>query len=206
MDLTIFRLKPIFSKGGENILDMTYPSIRYNYSSRLDSVVAISRDMSMRPDLVSRAAYGTNNQWDLILKFNGYSNPFSVNEGDIYLIPSLDDMTEQLAPSGVQNVVADTVRKQYIDVSKKAKNDPRLAENEMKRREAQRKLVENLGVQSVSNLPPNISEEGDREIVIRGGKVFFGPDISRGKLECETPLTKSEFISKLIKNRLKNGQ
>ena len=56
-----------------------------------------------------------------------------------------------------------------------------------------------------NNLPPNIAEATDREIVIKGGKIFFGPNISKGKQECETPLTKSEFIANLIKNRLKNG-
>lgn len=204
--LTIFSLKPIVEKNGENIVDLTYPSIRYNYQPYISSVVPLTPEMRMRPDLVSRAAYGTTDFWDLILKFNGYSNPFAIDSDDIMLIAEISDMQEQLASSGAQDVFADSVRKQYIDISKKAKQDPKLAELEKKRREAQRKKVENVGVPSTSNLPPNIAEEGDREIVIKGGKVFFGPDISNNKQDCEIPLSKSEFISKLIKNRLRNGQ
>jgi hypothetical protein len=205
MNLTIFDIKPIITVNGESIRDLTYPSIRYNYSPSIVSGVAITDQMEMRPDLLSRAAYGSTDLWDLIMKYNGYSNPFAISQEDIFLIPSLTDMSEQVAPNGAQNVIADTVRKQYIDVSKKAQTDPKLATAELKRREAQKKLSEGTGVQSENNLPPNIAEATDREIVIKGGKIFFGPNISKGKQECETPLTKSEFIANLIKNRLKNG-
>ena len=114
-------------------------------------------------------------------------------------------MNDQLAPSGAQDVIADTVRNQYIDVSKKAQSDPKLALAEINRKDAQIKVAEGIGLPSLNNLPPNIAEAGDREIVIKGGKIYFGPDVSKGKQECEVPLTKSEFIAKLIKNRLKNG-
>jgi hypothetical protein len=62
-------------------------------------------------------------------------------------------MKQNLAPSGAKNQVANQVRQQYIDVSKKAKEDPRLANIEIKRREAQRKKAESTGgVPSVNNL------------------------------------------------------
>lgn len=204
MSSTILENKPLATLHGEKIVDFTYPSVRYNYDPFVIAIVPMNSQMEMRPDLLSRAGYGNDQFWDMILKFNGISNPFSISKDDVFLIPSLEDMREQLSPPGAQNVIADSVRKQYIDTSKKSKQDPKLEAIEKKRREAQRKKAAGVGVQSVSNLPPNIAEQGDREIVVKGGKVYFGPDISKNKQECEVPLSKSEFLTKLIKNRI-NG-
>ena len=203
--ITVFELKPIVTKNGEKVVDMSYPSIRYNFDPYIVGVYAVNEHSEMRPDIISRSAYGITAFWDMILKYNGISNPFSISKEDRFFIPAIDDMRQNLSPVGVSDEIAKNIRAQYTDVSKKAKQDPRLAEVEKKRKEAQRKKVENIGVASVNNLPPNIAEEGDREIIIKGGKVQFGPNISRGEKECEKPLSKSEFIAKLIKNRLKGG-
>lgn len=200
--ITIFNIKPIVTKDGESFKDLTYPSVRYNFNPYINGVYSVNEQTEMRPDIASKSAYGVTDFWDILLKYNGISNPFSLCKDDRLLVPSLDDMKENLAPSGSKNQSAKNVRSQYIDVSKKAKNDPRLANLEKKRREAQRKKAESAGIASVNNLPPNIAEEGDREITIKGGKVQFGPNISKGKKECEVPMSKSEFIAKLIKKRL----
>ena len=201
MSLTIFERKPTVVINGETIIDLTYPSIRYNYDPYVEGYVAITDATAMRPDLASKAAYGSTEFWDLLLKYNSISNPFSLNSGDILLIPSMSDMTEQLSPSGVQDNIGDTVRQQYIDLSKAAQADPNVASTEQKRRAAQRAKGLPFN-QPTQNLPPNIAQIGDREIIIQGGKVFFGPDISGNKAQCEVPLSKSEFIARLIKNRI----
>lgn len=202
--LSIFELKPIIKDAnGEDIIDLTYPSIRYTYDPYIQGAIKVNDFMAMRPDLVSRSAYSSTEYWDLILKYNGISNPFSIGPDDYLLIPALDDMSEQMAPVGKQDKIADSVRQQYIDISKKAKSDPRIAEQERKRRAVQKEKAAGIGIPSKNNLPPNIAEVGDREITIKGGKVYFGADISRNKQECEKPLSKAQLIAKLIKNRLK---
>lgn len=205
--MTIFEIKPLIlnDKTNERIIDLTYPSVRYNFDPYIIGIYAVNEQSEMRPDVASQSVYGVGTFWDLLLKYNAISNPFSLCKEDRLMVPSLDDMRDNLAPNGEKNVLAAKIRGQYIDVSKKAKQDPKLAKLELKRREAQKKKAENIGVASANNLPPNIAEEGDREIIIKGGKVQFGPNVSRGKAECEVPLSKSEFLAKLIKNRI-NGQ
>ena len=88
MNLTVFDLKPLFKKNGENIVDLTYPSVRYNYDPEIVGLVVMNIQMEMRPDLVSRAGYGSTDLWDMILKYNGYSNPFAICKDDIFLVPS----------------------------------------------------------------------------------------------------------------------
>ena len=205
MSLTILDIKPTITRDDETFVDLTYPSVRYNYDPYVTGVVVMNEQFEMRPDLVSKNAYSNTEYWDFILKYNGVSNPFSISRDDMFLVPALDDMRDQIADAGSKQIFADSVRKQYIDVSKKAKTDPKLALAETKRREAQRKKAEGIGTASPNNLPPSIAEEGDREIIIKGGKVYFGPNISANLQECEVPLSKSEFISKLIKNRIKNS-
>jgi len=53
-------------------------------------------------------------------------------------------------------------------------------------------------------LPPNYAAFGDTELQVRNGKIVFGPNVTKIDEDCDKPLSKSEFISRLIKNRLNN--
>jgi hypothetical protein len=107
-----------------------------------------------------------------------------------------------LTPSGKQYQASQSVRNQYINPEKKSLTDVRLAIIDAQRLEAMKKKAETAAVKG-NLLPPNISNEGDREIVVKGGKIYFGKDVVRGKEECAEPLSKSEFLARLIKNRVK---
>jgi len=205
MQLQIFSRKPIIGEGEEQRLDMTYASLKFKDHLADRSFVTVSETEQMRPDLCSSYAYGSVAFYDLLLKYNAFSNPFSLEIGDTLFVADLDGLLDQLTTGRVDPIKA-AIRKQYIDDTKSSKKDNRLQSIENKRREALKKRSQLSTNPSVNNLPPNISEEGDREVIIKGGKIFFGPDVSRNKEECNEPLSKSEFLSRLIKNRLnKNG-
>lgn len=202
--ISILERKPTYiNPNGDVIVNLKSQTVKFSYTPKVVDVFRLDDSMSMRPDLLSIAAYSEPDFWDLILKYNGVSNPFSIQLNDLFFIPDLADMRDQLSNNGKQDSDIDAVRAQYIDPSKKAQGDPALALAEAKRRDAQRKLGAGFN-QSKSNLPPNIAEEGDKEIVIKGGKIYFGSNITKNKIECQTPVSKSEFINKLITNRL-NG-
>jgi membrane peptidoglycan carboxypeptidase len=44
---------------------------------------------------------------------------------------------------------------------------------------------------------------GKTGTTVKGGKIYFGRDVVKGKEECAEPLSKSEFLAKMIKNRNK---
>jgi hypothetical protein len=204
MKLEIFNRKPIVGEKGNESLDLTYPSLKFKTQLADRAFVYVKESDQMRPDMMSFYAYGSVSLYDLLLKYNGISNPFSLEMGDILFVADLDGLVDQLVPSGREDPVSQVIRKQYIDSSKASKKDTRLQSIENKRKEAIQKRSQASSSPSTNNLPPNIAEEGDREVVIKGGKIYFGPDVSRNKQECEEPLSKSEFLARLIKNRI-NG-
>jgi hypothetical protein len=198
---TILNNKPIIGTTEEDLrLDLTYPSrnLKNYYDDTL--AVLVQEGEQMRPDILSANFYVSTNYYDMILKHNGISNPFSIDAGDYFVSPELNLVMENNAPSGRQSQTAQSVRDQYVNPEKTSVTDNRLAMIDAKRMEAMKNRADKSPSPG-SLLPPNIASDGDREITYVGGKVFFGKDITHGKEQCAEPLSKSEFIARLIKNR-----
>ena len=153
----------------------------------------------MRIDLISKAMYGYMEPVEKILKFNGISNPLSIDESDILIVYDLFSLTNNMRdPNGIAQLKTD-IRKQYLSPEKASKTDPKLKDFSKR---TPPKIDEGA---SGDALPPNYADFGDQEIQVRNGKLYFGPNVSKGKDACEEPLSKSEFIARLIKNRINNG-
>lgn len=167
MQSQILAKKPIYRKNGEDIVDLTYPVIQYKGDSIITNIILVDESMEMRPELVSYAAYGIIDNWDLILKFNGISNPFSLQQGQYLLIPDLSYMTSQIITDSTTKNAAQNVQNQHINASKQTKIDPKKIVYDQ--------MVNNLINQiSKYNLPPNIAEPGKKEITIKDGKIYLG--------------------------------
>lgn len=71
------------------------------YRSGYYSAMIVTKYYIARPDLISLALYGTDKYGDIICKVNGISNPFELNEGDIIMYPTINDILEmvQVNPS-----------------------------------------------------------------------------------------------------------
>lgn len=202
-ELTILTNKPVVGTTDEDLrLDMTYPSRNNSFVYEDTFAVVIRPGEEMRPDILSVNFFANPGYYDMILKRNGISNPFSINEGEVFFAPDLDDLISNNAPSGRQWQSQQSIVQQYVNPEKRSLTDTRLAIVEAQRLEAMRKKAES-SAQAGNLLPPNIADAGDREITVKGGKIFFGRDVVKGKEECIEPLTKSEFLARLIKNRNK---
>jgi len=182
--------KPTYTRpDGVKIKDLTssmFDMQNNNYASY--TVYKVPKEYEMRPDLISGAVYHDSLYAELILKYNGISNPFTIKEGDLILIPSLDSMKAiTKKPTGTGADGAKSIRDsyKYIDPVKIPKADNTFQDRQ----------IANV---PAGALPPNIAEEGEKQITYRNGRVYFG----EGTDTClENGMTQSEFLVNVIKSK-----
>ena len=99
-----------------------------------------------RPDLIALENYGSAEHVDYLLKFNNISDPFSVKEGDVLLIPVLGPNYKKLERPVTEDL--NIVRQEFLDKK-------RLTPKDQKRIDF---LKKKYGVKEV--LPPNVLKSG----------------------------------------------
>ena len=183
--------KPLFTRpDGSEIKDLTssmFDIRANNYVSY--NVYKVPKEFEMRPDLISGAVYNNTLYAEVILKYNGISNPFTIQEGDMILIPNLDSMDAIMAkPAGVDVDGAKAIRNsyKYIDPIKIPKTDSNFQDRQI------------VGGAQPGALPPNIAKEGEPQITYRNGRVYFGEGVDT----ClQNGMTQSEFLTTVIKSK-----
>ena len=195
--LDTLRNKPDVLVNNEYIKDMTAQSVEFGPNMGVAKTGIVSDDLSMRPDLVAKIYFGDSNKLDAILKFNAISNPFSLNEGDILLIPNKDDMKTAFKPKiGKNNADAKS------DLVKKFFDPEKLSKKDNKRLDYLRAKSERIANGSQTNLPPNFAEPNSKELRVVNGAVIFGGDVVPSKENCTDPLSRARAKSKLIENKI----
>ncbi len=187
--------KPLFKKPDQQIIrDLTQTMFDFNSNSYVDyTAYKIPSEYEMRPDLISQAVYNNIVYAEFILKYNGISNPFTIDKDDVILIPNLESAKENVKLQGTltDKDESNEIRKsyKYIDPTKKPDRDKDLTS------------FENRKLKKIQDgaLPPNISD-GTEQITYRNGRVFFGEGI--GQSAClKNGMSSSEFLTKVIKVR-----
>jgi hypothetical protein len=192
--------KKIFTRpDGIQIVDLTQQNFNPSSDATIIDAVKVSKDFEMRPDLVAKTAYGSIDSTDLLLKQSGFSNPFTLEENDIIFLQELREISKQFGNTDREEAKR-IVRNQYIDSSKAPELDENLKKFE--KREKPKKAPKKSG----APLPPNFAQEGDKEIRLVGGKVIYGGDVTNNKNNQEEPISKSEYLAKLIKDKKKNNK
>lgn len=134
----------------KNIVDgkaiMTEPHILFfdNVDVVFEHTVALREEG--RPDLIALKYFGDHSYTDLILKFNGISNPFALSEGDVVEIPrNQERYIKFIKPT------------RSTEESKKEKfmKERRLTQKDVKRLEYLQSIAEREA------LPPNRLKTGD---------------------------------------------
>lgn len=174
----IFNPNPEDQSNSFGIWDLTESSINYDVTSMNSrKLFRVTSDLAMRPDLISLYQTGDPKYCGSIMKVNGISNPFSIEEGKILFI---------LTPQIITRTY-DRKKQQNSSNSVSASNTP--LDNLKKAQESKKYKVsegrKNFLEKSIKNkppliLPPNVAQPGDRKFD-RKGKVFtFAPDAGGG--------------------------
>lgn len=194
-------LKPIIKSGsGVEYHDFLHKDINIGDIGNAPTITGyyiVPEMNAMRPDLCCIDLYLYTGQYlENMLKFNGISNPFILEGGDVLGNYEPYSMANNTRNTASNKGTREDIRKQYLSPNKKSQTDPKLQEFD-KRNKEKKKPSE------ATFLPPNFAAFGDVEVAIRGGKVFYGESVSNPGGAKQEPLSKSEFIARLL--RKQNG-
>jgi hypothetical protein len=125
----LLKLKNSITVNGTGIVDLSQPTFIINYDSGnylVDKILIVNDDTEMRPDLISLASYGTDTYGEIIMKINQISNPFSIQAGDILIIPRLDYAKRFYTRPAIKDTNRiDLTKQKYLDPTRASKKDQR---------------------------------------------------------------------------------
>jgi hypothetical protein len=160
------------------IWDLTQASVNYDIqfmNSR--KVFRVTSDTVMRPDLISLYQIGDTQYCGSMMKVNGISNPFSIDEGRLLFILS-PEMIKKTYDKKKDQISGQSASQQNtpLDNLKKAQED-KVFKVSPGRKNFLDKTIKN---KPPLILPPNVSQPGDRKFTRKGNVFTFAPDAGKG--------------------------
>lgn len=178
---TIDSKSTVVDNNGNTLVDLTKSIFARKVGKVMNyTVKKAGTHAAMRPDIVSMGEYGTPEYTEFILKYTGISNPFTLDEDDILLIPDEDDAYAKMDANTVDDVGdgpdnAKLVRNYYKFVNQDYKKDS-TSYDELKKKQINSAVQTIDGTLSGDFVVPYISTDTKSSVTIRNGRIFFGED------------------------------
>jgi hypothetical protein len=187
------------------------------------SIYRVADNMDMRSDLVSLAAYGDMENCELLLKYNNIQNPFSIQNGDIIVVPSSVHIQNHVGiKTTFQKISQDSLIRQfhkYID-DKKLPDTPGSEQNTNsipKTKDIKGGVSSYSGtgesnesttysglIDSNKYKEANLANIGSHAIKEIDGKLYFGAD---SELKCATNgVNTADYLKTVINNTIKGNK
>ena len=167
----------IIDDKGNEIVNLAASMFKENAAQiQTYTVKRMSSFFEMRPDLVSNTEYRTPKNTEFILKYSGISNPFSLKDDDILMIPNETEAEARTSDLGTVNdrKTAETqIRNIFKFANQDYKKDSTPYDN-LKKKEIKSGVQNDL--ESGDYIVPYISEDGTTAVTIRNGRMYFGED------------------------------
>jgi len=192
----ILQQKPKFEKpNGDIITDLTRSTFAFpRAASAIGGITLVDDFEKMRPDLIANRMLGKQSLWDSLLKFNGISNPFSINAGDgIYILPS-NNLEESVV---IPAIYPDRGEASELNPDSVANNrllDPKTQKDKDRLKNLQKKIGEVL--------PPNINRKGVENAKQVDGKVIFGDSNTAAAGKVSSSISRDRIITALNGNNI----
>lgn len=138
---------------------MTEPVILFSEKTSTIATHIVDENEAGRPDLIALSYYGTETLVDIILKWNGISNPFSMNAGDEIEIPSPTSVFKKFVKPSRPN--GNSKKEQFI-------SERRMTPKDIKRIEFIQKKSTQYRNGSSTPLPPNVLKDGETNTKVVG--------------------------------------
>jgi hypothetical protein len=192
----ILQQKLKFEKpNGDIVTDLTRSNFIFPRSTSTSGGITIVDEFEkMRPDLIANRMLGKQNLWDSLLKFNGISNPFSINAGDgLYVIPA----------SNLEDSIKSPIT--YPDRGETSEINPdSLADNRILDPKTQKDQdrLKNLQKKVGEVLPPNINRRGVENAKQVDGKIIFGDSNTAAAGKVSSSISRDRIITALKGNNV----
>jgi hypothetical protein len=168
-------------EGGKLILAQPTIIFTNRQQAQLIKTHTISQREQGRPDLLAMKLYGNTDMIDVLMKFNGISDPFSIKQGDIIQVPN-----ENVAFSRLErpnNISESSVKMQFVD-------SKRLSQKDKNRKEALKKKYD-----KESLLPPNTVPVGKRAFKFKKDTIELGQQAQAETTGETDPATLAQNLS-----------
>lgn len=179
---TLYRNKSIFNPNkdlqnqGVGIWDLTGGSLSYrNINLKITGYQIVREEFQMRPDQIAFQAYGDLSYTGSLMKINAISNPFAVKEGNVFVVPLQDRINAAFdlkKATILQSNSTNNPNQQFRDIQEQKK---------FKVSNSRQKFLEQRGKAknpSQQIIPPNLTQEGERQTVRTNVVIGLAPDVS----------------------------
>lgn len=228
---TIDKKNTYINNDGIELVDLSDSIFNSNLKAVTCSFYKVTKEMQMRPDLLSIASFGEDTYAEMIVKYSEICNPFAIEEDDVIAVPSLNSIYNEVKDvilsnntedEGTYNLVKNYHK--YIDKSKVPSNmGSQTSPVQGNKNATQNKNISGTeGNSSVGNSPvePNMANNGNSGISVINGRIYFGPNVSvkatditdvdgdniaeSDLVDCaKSGVTIGQFLNATVKNSLK---
>lgn len=155
---------------GELYFDLSAPSFRYDVQFGVKSIHYVLPDQAGRIDLISEIYYGSGEYVDAICIVNNIFNPFSLNEGDVLVIPNIVNVENQVYSRPKTASRPNPTQGQFIDTERLSQKDQARIER-LKAKGSNKKTGVN------TPLPPNVLQQGQSAKTFKDGNIQLGTNL-----------------------------